>query len=295
MPKPVIFSSSVKGSERCLFSVQERATKDLTIILKHSLFASSHEGALSTEEDRVIEERFSIHCSPQSERTNGVKHTRVIFGNKRHVTYQYTEAIKVYNQFAFAFMRRNSDISDDRYLIKSGASIVSLGQYDPAYFQIVYMVLVSAIDRHFVIPPLSYVNLTQVKFSRFCLTVMWQFMAFSGERTTRTVIPKTFHTDEIGAEADQWKKYSMERMSVGVSEIYAMHLFAVYKYDLAHSVMDATPNDPNIENCDDFRAIMREIDIYVLDGIPFGANHLELLRTIDKLMKRRKRKLTWSG
>jgi hypothetical protein len=294
MPHPIIFSASVKGHERRLFSVEERqTTRDLTIVVKHSLFSTQEEGGVSTEADRIIEERFSVHCSPNSDRANGIKYTKVA-GDSKNSSYQYTEAIKVYKQFAIVFMRRNGNISDDRYLLKREKDVfISLGPYDPTYFHIVYMVLISSPDRQFIIPPLSYINSVQRVFTRFKVVVLWQFMMFSSDLTTKSLVPKTFHKDDIAAERDLWTRVSMARMAVGVSEIYALSLFTKYKFELAHSLIDMywrKASAAEKEEFEDMKESHKALDIYVLKGTPFSDEHVTLLQSVQRFIKRRQKK-----
>jgi hypothetical protein len=135
MPKPIILSALIKGAERKLFSVQERSqTDDITIVLKRPVFSTDGNAAPYSDLDRIREERISVHCSPGSP-TNGIKYTLITEGEQEKNTYQYTTAIKQYNQFAFVIMRRNGDLSNDRYVIKADVSqCISLGEYDPTYF-----------------------------------------------------------------------------------------------------------------------------------------------------------------
>ncbi len=273
------------------------ALKRLTIIVKHSIFGAPFEGATSTESDRVREERYSVHCSLDSKTTNVIKYTRVLYGDKRKYSYQNTEAIKVYNQFAIIFMRRSGDLSDSRYLVNSNGPVISLGSYDPAYFQIAYMVLVAAHDRKFVIPRLWYVKLVQIPFARFRLIVLWQFMSFTGDITTRSVMPVTFSQEQISAESNLWSKVSMAHMSVGSSEVHAMHIFTTSKYNLAHSLIDTywrQTNESDKTVYEDMKSALKALDIYTLNGTPFSDDHIALLRTIERFINRRRKKRSLS-
>lgn len=299
MVKHITISASVKGAERQLLQVQERSTsQDLTIVVKSTVFRVSQYGARGTENDRVVEARYSVHCSPSSDRTNGIKFTQILADRRRHNTYNYTEAIKVHNQFAIVFVRRSGDLSDDRYIINNtGGPIIKLGPYDPAYFQLVYMVLVSAPDRHFVVPTLSYINCLQYNFSRFRLVILWQFMCCPEDDLSTSRVPKTFHQNEIEQESDLFKKYAKERMRTGVSENHAVALFTMYKYRLAHSIIDAHWDRMSVaekQRHATTNAALKALDMYVSNGTAFSDEHIDLLRRVDKFRSRRERKRTTS-
>lgn len=137
MPKPTIFSISVSGHARQLFSIQEKSSGDLTLIVKHSPFSGAEEAGPPAEGDAVIEERFSIHISPESSRVNVIKYTQVLKDGRRRITRNYTEAIKIHDRLAGIYMRRNGDMSESRYIVKAKkGKIVSLGSYDPKFLNL---------------------------------------------------------------------------------------------------------------------------------------------------------------
>jgi hypothetical protein len=205
MSKPTIFSVSIKGLHRLLFSIQERASGDLTIVVKHSLFSTAEEGGPSTEMDTVIEERYSVHLSPESSLVNAIKYTRILKDGRRMITRNYTEAIKLNNCFTGIFIRRPGDVSEERSTFnRTKGVVVSLGDYDPMYFQPVYFVLLGPKDRQFVIPFRTKINTIQTRFKNFTIIVLWQFLAFTGETTSRTLIPKTFTSEEIATNSNKW-------------------------------------------------------------------------------------------
>lgn len=300
MPDHTIFSASIKGSERRLFHVQERSTtKDLTIVVKHARFAIPDGGFAANEADRVVEERYSVHRSPTSTRTNGIKYTRILGDGRRDHSYQYTEALKIYNHFSIVFIRRSGDISDENYSItkRHRGNIVSLGGYDPQLFQIVYMVLISNPDREFVMPQFAYVNCVHATFSQFRLSVLWQFMAFAGDLSTYSLVPKTFKSEDISVESDTFEEITKLMAPIGVSEAHAVNQFTRFKYDIAHHLIGTYWNalgDDERNRCAESRAAMMALDIYVSNGVPFSSDHLALLAAMTRFVKRLRKK-RWPG
>ena len=115
----------VEGTPRLLFSIQERASGDLTIVIKQSKFATDYEGAPCTEDDTVIEDRFSVHRSQQSAENNVVKYTRILKDGRCLYNMHFTKAIKKNGLFANLFLRRAGNLVDPRYAIDELAPIQS--------------------------------------------------------------------------------------------------------------------------------------------------------------------------
>jgi len=190
-------------------------------------------------------------------------------------------------------MRRNGDLSDDRYLINRDGRVLSLGPYDPAHFSIVYMILVADRDRSFILPHFWYVNCQQVSFRSFRLIVVWQFLPFQGGVLTKTLLPKTFRPQQIAAERNLWTRISMAQMAVGVSELYALELYTRYKYDLAHTLIDVqwlAASEAERRECEDMKTVLKSFDIYTLTGIPFSNEYIMVFQTIKKYIERIRKK-----
>lgn len=283
MTKPTIFSIRIKGAERALFSVQERASGDLTLIVKHSLFHNTEEGSKASEADLVNEERFSIHQSGNSEKVNVIKYTKVMRDGRVQTTRNYSEALKLKNQFSGIFVRRSGDMSHDRYRVyPNKGTIYSLGKYDPEYFQPVVIVLAGRSDRHFGVTSPENKNVMQVRFQKFSLTIIWQFLAFTGGTTTRSLLFKTFTDQEISAAPTE-SRPAMLKMRDGFTELEAIDVYDRAKYDLAMSLFSTTWNRSSNEEKIEYGPIMlalMEFDGYVKNGRPFSLQHMQLLKRI---------------
>jgi hypothetical protein len=157
------------------------------------------------------------------------------------------------------------------------------------------MILVGDRDREFSLPPFWYVNSRQVSFRSFRLVVLWQFYPFQGGVVTKSVLPKTFHPEEIALENDLWTRLSMAQMAVGVSEMYARDLFTRYKYDLANTLLDFQWNaasEVEKNQFSDMREALKSFDIYTLTGVPFSPEHAMVLKLAQTYALRiRKRRL----
>jgi hypothetical protein len=119
MSKPTIFSFKVENKERLVFRVEERSSGDLTIIIKQSVFESNADGSTPSDAPLVVEERISVHCSPESIKTNVIKYTKTLTDGRQIIHRNYTESIKLHNQFSAIFIRRCGHLYHDRYVIPS--------------------------------------------------------------------------------------------------------------------------------------------------------------------------------
>jgi len=286
MPKPTtIFSAKIKGVERLVFSIQERTAGDLTIIVKHSLFHPEEEGGKSTEADRVIEERFSIHQSKKSNRVNVIKYTKVLKDGRLLNTNNYTMALKGFNQLAGIFIRRGGDLSGDRYIVQHDkGNICSLGKYDPEHFQPIFYVLVGPPDRKLENPFPGNKNIHQVRFTNFSIVVIWQFFAFTGQTSTKSLILKTFSDEEIAA-APLSEQEGMRRMGYGFSEGEAIEAFDHLKRDLALELIRTTWRRSTEEEKKEYAPLifaLQQIDSCLKRGRSFTHEHRLLLSAVQK-------------
>jgi hypothetical protein len=244
------------------------------------------EGAKSTEDDKVIEERISIHQSNNSSKLNALKYTKVMKDGRRLITRNYSEALKVHNRFAGVFIRRAGDVSHNRYAVSpTKGETFSLGKYDPDHFQPVFFVLVGPADRKFGIALPESKNVTQVPFKKFSLVVIWQFLAFTGQTSTRSLMLRTFSEEEI-ASAPTSQRADMLKMQHGFSEVEALETFDSLKSDLALSLLRTTWNILTEEEKREFAPLMlamMEFDSYVKKGRSFSRHHRELLLLLGKV------------
>jgi hypothetical protein len=290
MPKRTVFSAKVKGAERALFSVKERPSGDITIIVKHSLFNTAYAYEPSTENDRVVEEHFSVHCSPKSQRVNALKYTKFLRGDRRIVVRNYTEGIKIHKQFATMFIRRTGDLSDDRYIIpKTKSRVISTGEFDPQYFQLTFLVLVSANGRRFVNFFPGNKNFLQVDFKDFSLTLIWQYFAFTGRSTSSSLIMRTFTEEEISAAPTAKERNDMRLMQDGVSEIRALQVFDELKSVMTTHLLDETwaaLSEADKKQEEPLHVALRQKDPYLKSGIGLSSEHVVLVKEVGDLMKR---------
>lgn len=277
MPKPTSFSITTQGAARLLFTVQERTSGDLTVIIQPPEF----DGDAKTDDSRLTGQRFSIHLSKSSRSKNVIKHTLTrkdgIVRNSRN----YTAAIKEWSRFSAVFFRRTGSLEADRNILKkSGGRVVSLGTFDSEYFQLVYLILVGKRTRIFVPPPDTNVNILSTPFKNFNVIVLWQFMTMGSSYTSDDMIPKTFSDEELKNAGDE--ETAMRNMASGVDEDGALHMFREFKMKSVHSFGKRFVAAQEKSDDDTFMIIAcLDEDIFVKDGVALTPEHLAIC---DKLI-----------
>lgn len=282
MPKPTIFSATVEGTSRLLFSVQERASGDLTIILKQSKFATDYEGAPSNESDTIVQERISVHRSLQSAEHNAVKYTRILKDGRCLYNLHFTKAIKKNDLFCNLLLRRAGNLLDPRYLIdRVRGDSISIGRFDPPHFQPVFMVLVGPANKEFKPTSDFGVNFTQTRFEHFSIVILWQFLMLNSESTSRSLIPKTFKQEDIdSANSAERHRQLMAAMARGLTEDEAINTFNEIKHWFPQLFLseswDNLSESAKIANWP-MQQAMLIADLYSRQGVAFGEEHKELL------------------
>lgn len=266
------------GKDRLIFSVQERASGDLTIRIKPTVF---HDKVLpdgSIQKVKTIEQHYSVHRSTRSD-INALKLTSLLEDGDIEETRNYTKAIKQNNKFAGLFIRRTGDMKHDRYSFSpTKGTVVSLGQYHPTYFQPTFFVFVGPRDREFKMPDDSNINIVQQKFEHFNLVVLWQFFALNGEASAASLTLRTFPAEDL-AKASHVRTNT--RMVDGFDEAAAIEAFHVLKNQMAQSMIDqyvsGLTNDEK-EKYSNMIAAFRNCEMFLKIGGAFSVEHQAQLR-----------------
>ena len=127
------FVVDLDGLPRSLFSVVEKRD-ETTLGLKshmHNMKLGQH-SPLSIpfgKPSEVIQQKYSIHASRESERGINVIKQTMLLADKRVIPYyHYTRAIKSGKDFAFLFCRRCGELNRPEFVAR-GTSHISLGSY----------------------------------------------------------------------------------------------------------------------------------------------------------------------
>lgn len=264
MPKRVLLTIVDKENPRKLFAIEERANGDLMIMIKHTTFRGSGQ----EDENRIIEHRFSVHRSTESANINVIKRTLRLKSQEVETTRNYTSALKKHDQFATIFAHRAAT-ADKRYDVRNtAAAIISLGNADLTYFQPVFMVLVSNVERSLILDKRPDLNMIELRFSYFRITVLWQFLMPGDGNSDQTLIPRTFSEDEI-AES-QSDRHDKARMAIGSCDEEALQEFDTMKSLLANAYRQnlLSSDDPDLNLLARFPR-----DMFTRSGEAFSAEH----------------------
>jgi hypothetical protein len=173
------FSITVDGQPRLLFRIEERAKPtDLLIKIRHPKIAKlvrplgeikkAAPPLLKAEETRVKEFHYSVHCSEKSkERINVIKGSLLTDAGEKLPIPHYTEAIKQTDRYAHIFAIRCTDLSHNHFVLREPVPrSISLGEYDPSKFQLIYQVLVSNNDQPRLLVPAD-TQCKEIEFASF--------------------------------------------------------------------------------------------------------------------------------
>jgi hypothetical protein len=275
VPKRVIFSILANTKPRKLFTVEERASGDLTVIVKHTEFHG--EGQL--EDQRIVAEHFSVHRTLKNPSLNAIKHTQVLKSGAVNETRNYSSAVKSGTRFAVIFIRRTGGMVNERYDVPANAKeVVSLGRYDPEYLQPIYALLISAPEKRFSLPPKG-MNRRDYTFAHFKVTVLWQYLALSGGDTVKGGIPKTFSDEEL--EQAGLERASKERMALGETRSGVLDMFRQIRDKLATDYKNESAASLD-RNSSEWLTYLASVDLpmYVGSGKAFSPEYMALLRVV---------------
>jgi hypothetical protein len=107
------YAVRINGSLRILFTILEKPNGELIIPMKTGERAESKFGP------RLLEQRYSVHPSPQSLEFTTIKQTVNTDDGKTETSVILTDAAKLKTGFAIVFVRRIQDLTPERYEIKS--------------------------------------------------------------------------------------------------------------------------------------------------------------------------------
>jgi hypothetical protein len=227
MARASFFTIEIDDVPRVLFSVQQRSSGDLTIIIKHGVHMTSEDSHFVPDKGHtIIEQRISVHTSPRSPDINALKTTVVLQDGRRLITNNYTRAIKRGNRFAPLYSERCRDLSNPRYIIKDRASpSFSLGRYSPPMSQLVYQIFVGSASNQFRTYCKHDINLIQHQIGAFKIVVIWSYLLTASDSTGEVFAFKTETPEEIATMNDPGLARFMTGLADGYDEESCVELF----------------------------------------------------------------------
>lgn len=129
--KRTTYTTSIGGKDRVLFSIFEKTNGELIIPFRT---ADRHGNAYATGVE-ISEQRYSVHPSPNSDSFTTIKHTTNLANDTQFVNFLLTDAAKLKTGFTLLFVKRNSDVSGEKYILKEEdkrkTTVVALPPYEP--------------------------------------------------------------------------------------------------------------------------------------------------------------------
>jgi hypothetical protein len=117
----------VDGQFRRLLSLAEKRN-ELTIGI-----ANAEHFSFTPGETKVLQQKYTVHASPNSPVYNTITHTLRLSNGERLRSYILTDAVKGKSGFSHLFSRRCPDLRNERYLLRDASAFdpIILGDYSP--------------------------------------------------------------------------------------------------------------------------------------------------------------------
>jgi hypothetical protein len=172
---------------RLLFSVLERRNGDLILVVRTAeRIGYDHRG---NPDDAILEQRYSIHVSPNSEEYSTIKQTLNTADGQSRNSWQLTNAIKKRTGFAMIYGRRPCRLDIKRFELEPNDKneMCDLGSFDQQKRNLVYLVFIGHPDRPFIKSYGVGWRVVQRNFSNFRIVVLYHVMPLPPHRTSSAV------------------------------------------------------------------------------------------------------------
>lgn len=159
-----------------LFSISERQNGDLVINIKSATSMRDFGSIESSFQPNIVNQKYSIHCSNQSEKNiNAIVH-RIKLDNGEEITTQnYTKALKQNNKYVVIYSARSPNLSNERYKIDSEErKTITLSEYDSKKLSFYYMVSICNYKTKEIKSKKDF-SCKYIKFTNFKVLIMWSF------------------------------------------------------------------------------------------------------------------------
>ena len=179
----------VGGRFRRLLSLAENGRGEVVIGIR-----SAENYFYNSEGTKILQQKYSVHASLDSERYSTITHTIVLSDGRKLRSYSVTDAIKSRSGFALLFSRRCPDLSNDRYLLENSKKFtpVVLGEYDSRRATPVFAVHVGGAETEFKPSKTHEFAITEIPFAKLKLIIIHGFLGTPSHRTGDLLHGMTF-------------------------------------------------------------------------------------------------------
>jgi hypothetical protein len=187
----------VDGAYRGLFSVLERPNGELIIPVTHGGRYTDLSVLDYDTASIILEERISVHLSPDSEQFTTIKKSTALDDGRRNTVVALTDAIKRKSGFSNIFVRRYENLSGEGYAslgkVKLGDRLLVIPEHDPKFNTMFGGLYVGHPDIEFKTAnndPMLHIE--AIKFREFQLVVLFLLQPFRSHNTTEVGSNITF-------------------------------------------------------------------------------------------------------
>jgi hypothetical protein len=170
---------------------------------------------------------ISVHCNPRSGETNTVKRSIRSPGQPTTSRVLVTTGIKKENKFVPILFRVCGDLSQDRFNLPSKCDdeLVDLGNFDPAKYQLRFMLVLSASGKSFDYDREHPSNCIQHPLKDFNLTILWSYFNFPARPHGINYFMYSKADTGTVSGYDWWEVYNQY---TDFYHMYAARYFAIY-------------------------------------------------------------------
>jgi hypothetical protein len=184
-------AATVDGAYRGLFSLLEKPSGELIIPVTHG---GRYSDGSTLDYDRattILEERISIHLSPNSEQFTTIKRSTVLADGRRITAVALTDAVKRKSGFSNIFVRRYENLSGEGYAplgkAKIGDRLLVVPEHDPKFNTMFGGLYLGHPDVEFKVAEKDpMLHIEAIRFRSFQLVVIFSLQPFRSHYTTQT-------------------------------------------------------------------------------------------------------------
>lgn len=238
-PATTRIAVTVENKRRMILAIRERNSGDLIVTTpgtgnkaRDAGIPTKSPGRSPSHNVLITSQKFSIHTSDASATHNQLHFRQDVAQGEPLDFYHVTRAVKS-GTFAPLFIKRLTALRDPVYDPKKATRVRTLDTFDNNKFNMVMFVLVGGPDSKFRARA-SDLNVTQLSFSRFGLTILWSyFLPASNDFSYMS----TFMTIDPQHAGDAPEKAALERWMEGVDSNQALDLFLLLRSNLREEAL----------------------------------------------------------
>jgi hypothetical protein len=187
----------VDGAYRGLFSVLEKSNGELIIPVTHGGRYTDLSKLDYGSASHILEERISVHLSPNSGEFTTIKKSTVLDDGRRITAVALTDAVKRKSGFANIFVRRYENLSGDGYAptgkIRAGDRLLVVPEHDPKHDTMFAGLFVGHPDSEFnAVNKDPMLHIQAIRFHDFQLVMLLLLQPFRSHYTTEVGSNITF-------------------------------------------------------------------------------------------------------